>query len=377
MDRIDISAIALNNIIEYLDIFNWKNSYEKNDRWLVFTRKYGNDLFEIIFPKNINSNDMNLYMYKAINTLSNLDDIDPVKVVEKISNVDNDVLKIRNIKTDSETKLTIKLASIQMNKLKSLIAFSACSEQNPKPYFNNSQNSRYAKEMIEHYKFSHTFKGSFGFSIESHLINKSQQVQLFDSNEEYVIVPLERRVMERIVRGLIITFEAVNKNDLSVLIDKYPSGFNSNMCRSILKISDRHKEIEYEILWSPKIRLSEDIISLNDFLLNEKHYEYLDKAARELCNVEPPKIIEMIGHVYGVSSKGDPLKFDSTPRFVIVRWENREGKPIDVLIELNKNDYIKASQSHLEWNLISVKGSIQKVGQRWQLSEPHDFQIKA
>ena len=62
--------------------------------------------------------------------------------------------------------------------------------------------------MVEHYRFGHTFAGSFGYTIESPLIHESDvfrsefQDRLFEleayTDEEVVVTPLERRVMERV-----------------------------------------------------------------------------------------------------------------------------------------------------------------------------------
>ena len=80
-----------------------------------------------------------------------------------------------------------------------------------------------AKNMLDHFKFGHTFRGSFGYRIESRFKGDSHtQLNMFvDQDDPEPIVPDERKVLQRIYRGLTATSEAVTKDDMTIISDGY------------------------------------------------------------------------------------------------------------------------------------------------------------
>jgi hypothetical protein len=80
--------------------------------------------------------------------------------------------------------------------------------------------------------------------------------------------------------------------------------------------------------------------------------------------------------VTALIAKSNPLSSEETPRFVTVRWSNRrDGRPIDVGMYLKRQDYVLATEAHVNWRLVEVSGAIMKMGNGWELANPHDFQI--
>ena len=74
-----------------------------------------------------------------------------------------------------------------------------------------------------------------------------------------------------------------------------------------------------------------------------------------------------------MSSKDNPLG-TSAHRSVIIRGRYQEDmRPIDILVELNKDDYIRASRAHIEWAGIEVNGILSRSGYGWRLSDATDF----
>jgi hypothetical protein len=302
----------------------------------------------------------------------------PETTIKRIAYHDRDVLSIRNMETGEQESIALRLASKQVQQLKRLVEYSASSEQDPRPHFNIPLSI--ARRMVSHYRFGHTFAGSFGFTVESPLIGSPyiyRQEALLPDTEEVVLLPTERRVMERIVRGLMTAREATAERDLSLLVKGYSDGFNANMCEAIVALSkNRTMPIEYNVLWSPKLTPSEDVKVPGDILLREMGYLYLEEAARELKGLEPEQVT-VIGPVKGLSSRDDPLGSRRTPRSIVVRWTNRpEGRPVDVIVVLDsREDYVEAHEAHLSWTPIQVSGTIERVGNVWRLSGPHDFQV--
>lgn len=365
------------NLVPYLKLAGWKEDETANTRWLVMlnTSSTG-EQFEIVLPRNPQSRDLNTYTVNAIELISAVSKENIQDTIQRIVYYDSDVLHSRDLHTGEYNSITLRMAAQQVTQLKQLVNYSAFSEHQPKPHYLQSE-STLSKQMVEHYRFGHTFAGSFGFKILSPIIHMPSpyiQESLFDEKPPAPLPPVERRVMERIVRGLSSTKQAVKKNDAQLLIREYASGFNGNMCQSIVKMSqDKKIEIEYKVFWSPKIKPAEDIKE-SSFDLSETSYNYLEYAADELKKLKP-EYVTIKGRIVGLTSKDNPLGA-SAHRSVLVRGRiNDNQRRVDILVELNKEDYITASHAHLEWVLIEVSGILSRSGYGWRLTDATDFKV--
>jgi hypothetical protein len=368
-------------LIAYLQLKGWNQIEIGNPRWYIFTGP--NDInekpLEIIIPKIVTASDMKQYINIAIELLSSLSNETTDLTSRKIQLYDRDILIIRNIEVENSNSISIKLAASQVHELKNLIAFSACSEHDPRPYFTSSQCVS-SKDMIDEYRFGHTFKGSFGFTIEAPIYSSEMEsVQLrLDNNatEVFSIPPIQRRVMERIARGLSNTLESTQKHDAEIIIDNFASGLNSNMCRSFINIAKPKKtNLEYSIIWSPRLPLSKDISIIEPIRLYEPSYDNLKYASDKLRELKNDRV-KIIGRVVGLSSKDAPLSMKDIERFVVIRWTDRpDGRPINIIVALNKDEYVQAHKAHINWQRIEVRGVLRHVANIHKLSEPSGFKI--
>ena len=385
MDTLPSSALLrglhFENLISYLELTGWKLAETSNDRWLVFegASDIEGEPLEIVLPRDSSAPDLKIYLATAVNLLSAVTEDSPENVVRKIRYHDRDVLGVRILETDDQDSITLRLAAKQVQQLKQLVAYSGSSEREPRPHFNVPLSS--GERMIERYRFGHTFPGSFGFTVESPIIGKpviaEQPALLPDEVEPLVVLPLERRVMERIVRGLLITRQATTERDVQTLVRGYESGFNANMCETIVRMSrDKTLPLEYTVLWSPKLGPSDDIEKPGTVRLNEVSYQYLEDAARELRELEP-EYVTIRGPITDLSSKGDPLGASDIPRSVAIVWTNRpeRKRPVKVFVSLERDDYATAIDAHRDWQTVEITGVIQRVGYLWRLSDPQDFKV--
>ncbi len=379
-----IRPLEFGSLVEYLTLTGWER-VELPPRWLVFrgsTDIDGNPL-ELVLPADPRVPDIGYYLSGAVDILSAVENLPPQLVAERVKFYDRDVLKMRNLETGDEDSITLKLAAKQVSELKGLIGYAACSDQDPRPHFDNLLNI--GKKVIERYRFGHTFSGSFGFTIESPPIGKptiyTQAMQPpldpdWAEEQEIMLLPFVRRVMERVVRGLLFTQDATRQSDVSILVDRYGTGFNSKMCASIVRMSKpKALPLEYRVQWSPKIEPSSDVIDPGTIRLSAVSYEYLEQAEQILRTLEP-KVVDVQGLVTSLRSQDDPLEVGSA-RSIVMKWINRPmgERPVGIIVPLNRDDYLSASEAHINWQTVQVTGIAQKVGNTWRLSDPRGFRI--
>jgi len=368
------------NLVPYLELTGWKAADDTSKQWYVFRGEVDGEgePLEIVLPRNPNARDLNIYLENAVNLLSALADETVQDTVRRIAYYDRDVLRVRNLETDEHNSITLRMATQQVHELREMVTYAACSEHEPKPYFLSGQIG-IAKKMIEHYRFGHTFSGSFGFTIESPIVripSEYVQMRLLPEDEELPgpVMPIERRVMERIVRGLATTQQATKNMDSQLLIREYSSGFNSNMCQSIVTMSRDKRPLEYTVLWSPKIKSPDDIQDVRLVRLVERSYEYLAYAAQELRRLKP-QYVTVRGRVTGLTSKDNPLGASSKRSIVVRGTFEGIARPTDILIGLDRDAYVTADKAHMNWYTVEVDGVISRIGNVWRLSDPSNFRV--
>lgn len=386
-DQVLIQEVLPRNLISYLGLIGWTRSEKTNRRWLIFTGQsdINKHPIEIVLPRNFDSSDINVYLTSAIGTLSAVSRESTTTLIKRIKYYDRDVLNVRNLEVDNSASITLQLAADQVLQLKQLVSFAASSEYNPKPHFDKTL--AIGTHMVAHYRFGHTFAGSFGFSIESPVtgsplvytsVTHHRLSEEFGEDEKISELPLERRVMERIVRGLILTERATSDDNVSVLVDEYTTGFNSKMCDAIVGMSnDGTMPLEYDVIWSPKLPASDDIRNIGPIRTGAKNYAFLEEASQRLRKLEPlPQTIT--GIVKALSSKDDPLRVSDAERAVIIEWRDRPGHPgrnRQLIVRLNAEDYVAAHEAHLRWYTVKVSGIIVPTSKTWHLADAHDFQV--
>ena len=375
--------IPIANITTYLNSEGWLPADKNNDRWYVFLGQKGreNDSFEIVLPKKTRSPDYPIHVMHTIEILSSLADKPHDFVLQEIQNVCRDVLLVRVDNSEDARSIPMHLVAKQIPNLKQLVAYAACSERTQRTYYRDSS---LGKGMAEHFRFGHTVAGSFGFRVESTVGEKLlfhedslqlHQLEIFPDQEIYEIPPLERRVMERIVRGLAATAETVDADSIAPLVEGYCSGFNANMCRALLEISKGYEEsIEFHVSWSKKIPVPKDIAQHRSIRIDRTHFDYLNAASIELKNTEPQKVT-IEGRVTALSSEEDPRSEDVDDRSVIVRVSSGRYKSRKLRIALGKRDYERADKAHMGWKTISVTGVMRQIGSHWHLSDPSDLKV--
>ena len=185
------------------------------------------------------------------------------------------------------------------------------------PFFRSALQK--ARKVLDHFQFGHTVRSSFGYRIESKIIADSHvQYDMFADKPE-PIVPHERKVMERIYKGLVATDRAVYTGDLSLLTEGYEAGLNANMCTALLNMAgDRRDPIEYSFKWSKKITVSDELATTPQIKISGDHLEYLEAASEQLYR-QNPAYVSIEGLVTDLSSKGDPESEELDGRSVTIQ----------------------------------------------------------
>ena len=257
--------------------------------------------------------------------------------------------------------------------VRNVLASTANTEIIQKPVFLRilKDASAYANQC----RFGHTFRGSFGFTVESPL-NLNDNPTLPPTSED---TPFARRVMERFARGIRSISAAADANETKPIIDSVTDGFGANTCEQLAKLirNTAPTGITFEFSFSPEWRLPKDIIDSVQFKMGPLHVEIMETAAKELRNRPAPIEGFVVGKVTKLQTEENPsdLLNPEGERVIVVHGNADEIGEIYVYISLNPEQYLAALEAHKDGRLVLVDGTLERRSWRgpWIIEEPASF----
>jgi hypothetical protein len=310
----------------------------------------------------------------ALRTLSQLDDRDAPQIIDDINSIGFD--RIRSIIPDEMVRadsIDLRVAGGFINNARRLITTTATAELEPSAFF-----GRVTKEAIaytERCRFGHTFRGSFGFTIESPIVRNDEPS--FPGVAQPP--PFERRVVQRLVRGLSTIRLAEATENPAIIAENYQTGFNANMCDALVELVEQTTDrLKFEVAWSPEWHPAEDVSGLNSFAILPSTVGLVRDAATSLRRVETARSFTVLGKVVRLKSEQNPadLLDLSSPREVVLQWNSPDFGSLNVKVILSPSEYIVAVEAHKSGRMISLSGMLERVGRSWILSNPKNLNLQ-
>ncbi len=366
-----LKLIDLERLMSYLTLNGWTRCsevyLEKNITYKS-PKNLAGESISIIIPRESGYIDFYNRIADVINTLSFYYEKEAKNILQAISSCFTDVFKARILDIGTfENCLPIDEVYREIGGIRSLFLYGASSEINPARHFDSPLSK--GQKFIETCRFGHTFKGSFGFTVELPLVKPNEEQDIFD-------LPFERKVNERIARGLNLVKVAVSNDDADILVNGYSSAFNSKMCDALLNISNQtSKPVELMFDWAKEIPLSNDVKDFDKITLQAAHYDVISYAASKLKEV-PPENITIFGKIVNLHCTNNPLD-ESIVKSVIIKYIKEVNSKIDVKASLSAHDNKIACKAHIEGKSVNVKGKLERLSGQWTISEIKMFKIQS
>ena len=376
MNDLDISQIEVRDFKRYLLSRGWHQEEHPNKNILRFVSEVTADGYfdALVLPASKDLADSSKRLRDAITQLSSQLKIREEDVLFGITKLDCDIFKTRVLdKTLQINSLPLLQTTQLLGNLKSLIGYSAYTEVDPKPFFEKAGSA--SAEFVRHCRFGHTFRGSFGFTIECPLsIEPQLTMEGFDK-----ALPFERSVMQRLASGLINLSSAVEKDDVTELTENFATGLNANMCRSLMAVYDAidGNRIEYAISWSSEVAESAIVKKFRPVIFEGKAYEHIKYAAQVLEKSDEYLDSLIQGRVTALRSDIPPGQ-DEQEEFehvVTMYWERERSVNVKIKVPLSPSQYKLACDAHRDGRAIKIYGVPKREGKFWHLSETHDFSV--
>lgn len=369
-DNDEVRGITLPLLRRYLLAHRWNSQQERAME--VFTQTDQRDV-ELVLPVSQESPDLSSRVKSIVRALATLQDTELAKVIADILNIEVDVIRstIPDMAVVHDT-IDLKLANDFMYRAKRLLAASATTEINENRRFFGrvrKEGQAYADQC----RFGHTFRGSFGFVIESY-VGPNHQPALTGIADLTTTPPLGRRVVERLSRGLTAVKEAITFDDPARIANAFESGLSANMCDELVEIFAETQGLTLELSFSPEWPTSSDVAQSERTFVTAQHVEVLAEASRMLRQPEVDQIRELFGRVETLKSERDPTQ-TAGEREITLRTEMPNFDQIRVRMHLAPTDYLTAIEAHRAGRAISIRGTLHKQGKTWILLDPNALAI--
>lgn len=365
--------ISLGSLRRYLTAHHWRRSTLRSGLEL-FTFQEDED-FEIALPTEAKGRDLDLLLQQAIRTLSGLSKTVPNDVIAAIRSISYDLVHSRLpdgiIRHD-----TIPLATAEevIRRMGKILGASAQAELNPQPYFISTDSA--ASAYIDTCRFGHTFKGSFGFTIESYVGPNSDGVV----DADVPAPPLARRAVQRFARGLRTVEQAVASENPDQIVRSYDTAFNANACEELIHLLEAPEvgEVSFDVVFSPEWGAPPDLGTTPSITLRSAlAIDVMKEASRLLRHVNYEKRCTIVGIVRHLSSDENPsdLFSGSGSRDVQILWDSPEHGRTKVHVSLASEDYLQAIDAHKAGKMVAVYGELERLRSYWKLQNPRDFTV--
>jgi len=369
---LNFNNLPAEKIKTYLEKLGWRIIPHTNPGIFFFEAPEKlNKPISLVFPRSNSYDDYNDRINSVLKTLSIIYKKSIDEIAKEIIDVYFAVFKALINKGQNTNKIPLNFTRITINNLYFLLLYGYSFEFNPVAYFLEAPKK--AKDTVSKLSFPHTFKGSFGFSVE---LGKEESY-LFENDE----ITIEEKVIDRIFTGFQNLTHAIKENNESIIVNNYQSGFNANMCDALANIARKldSNTITFDASFLYKKR---NLNIIKPYILKSENYEILEQASITLKEQNPILDVTIEGYVIATQDKNKDLLFRSskdqkrtvTISGTIKTSESNEISPsknrkTEIIIELNEIDYNSALGAHKDLKKVSIKGDLYKKA-KYELRMP-------
>lgn len=375
MNILPPSEPVLKNLRHYLLSRGWFPTEHANKRIEILQTKPDDSggYASVTIPRSTEFRDAGSLINDSVRLIAIYENSPSEKIIDHVLRWDRDILRSRFFKMiGHEDSLPLGIAADVVSSLREFLGYAAYTHSNPRPFFDKA--GAISGAFADHCLFGHTFKGSFGLTVECPIAVAA--VLPIEGIEPPI--PIERQVIERVANGLVTLHESIAKDSIDPLLAGYLTGFSANMCRKLAEVYEKAdgRRVEYDISWSPQIKSACEHI-WKPMVFDGRAYEFARIAAGELEKAETFADSLIEGRIVVLKSEMPP-GLDEQAEFehiITMFWEREKGQTVKIRVSLSPDQYREACDAHKDGRAIRIFGVPEKAGKFWTLTKAHDFAV--
>jgi hypothetical protein len=350
----------------YLLARGWQQRQVRSDALDLFVLHEANsDAIELVVPRHGEIAGATARVGMALETLAQIEDRPVERIASAIRGVGFDIIRERlsdaAVHRDS---ILLSVAEKMIRRTRAFLRASASAEfqlggrtESPE-----AMSDAFVKEC----RFAHTFKGSFGFTIQSPIGSPPQG----DLDGGQAPVPSSRLVVQRIMRGL-QTFDAQADQGVGLMPDARV-GFTAEMFDGLAEILENSKAstVSFGFELSPEWTPDEDLSPETTVQIETKKAGIARELAQTLRSSHAVTSDFVEGIITKLSATENPADLINPKgtREISVRWLTG-SLALNVRVPLSPGDYLLALRAHESGKPVKIYGRLEHSGRGYLLRE--------
>ena len=316
---------------------------------------------EIILPRTDRLGDYSSTVAKLIGYFAEATQQDELATYRDLSVADRDVVRIRAYGGDDDGSVPIDAGVEIITQARQLMLAAACAVGSPQSLYRAGAN-REASDYLRRVKLGQTEHGSFVITLLAPIPPQLQMPQA-TSFPVFQDEPFERQVTRRLVGSLDALRGAVehaSSGDGQGAFEKaVAEGVSANLCEAVAGLVAHSAKIDIGVTWA---RTRPTPMGLRRVTFSARDADIVTEAARIFRSRHPRPDVELLGFVHSLKRDEDDVDGLVTLKAVI------DGRLQSVRAVLDQANYSTAVHANDRQVQVVVKGDLERVGQRWQLT---------
>jgi hypothetical protein len=318
---------------------------------------------EIILPRTDRLADYASVVSRLIEVFAKFTEQDELATYRDLVGADRDVVRVRTIGVEDDGSVPLDAGVKIVAQARDMLLAAACAVRAPQALYRAGSNKE-ANDYMRRVKLGQTEHGSFVVTLLAPVPPLLQPVQLplDQAWMDYEDEPMERMVSRRLMEALEASRKAVEMaltGESSAFEKAIEFGVSANLCESVAGLIEQSEGLDISLTWA-KTRPTPEAIRRVVFSSNDA--EVLKEAARTFRLKQPKPDVTVYGSVHKLKRDQDELEGAVTLKAIV------EDKMQSVRTVLDQANYSIAVKAHDKKQQVIVTGDLERVGQRWQLT---------
>lgn len=365
-----IDSLRPSELKHYLRSAGWKNTYTfENNLGSIWRIRHNSHDIEVLLPEDLTLLDYRSRVFEVLKHLELVEDRPMSSIAHNISLTGVDVLRFRIASAESRTgAVPLTQGSSLVRGVETMLLSAASATIRPRSYFPRMSYSE-ARDYLQSCRLGQSEKGSFVLTVMSPvpptLLTQRALLPEYEVEDAF-----QRKVLYTLFNGLYHLRNALAAGTSEAIEQTVSQGVSANLCEALTLMQPENDdgELEIGVSWSsvrpvrrnipqPKIRFTKDVFPL------------LGEAVKYLRQTAPVEGFEIGGLVRKLDSS-DPTTGGRVAVLALM-----DDKPVNISMSLPAEDYQVAAQAHVSSSMLFCKGTLEKEGKGYTLSNVTDVHI--
>lgn len=320
----------------------------------------GPDRPEIILPRTDRLADYAATVSRLIGVFAQSDSSDELATYRDLIGADRDVVRVRAFGGDEDGSVPLDAGVKIVSQSRDMLLAAACAARSPQSLYRAGANKE-AIEYMRRVKLGQTEHGSFVVTLLAP-VPPLLQPQLDPSWVNLDDEPMERMVTRRLMTSLEASRSAAEmalSGDAEAFETAVALGVSANLCEAVANLIEQSNGLDISLTWA-RTRPTPETLRKVVFSVNDA--EILKEAARTFRLRQPKADVTLFGTIHKLKRDQEEVEGVVTLKAMV------DDQIQSVSAVLDQTTYAVAVQAHKAKTPVIVTGDLERIGQRWQIT---------